>query len=125
MFSRKFALVASLLMVVSAQAGAQNPTVKVKEEKPGLLKQATVAPAAAIKRAQRVVPNGTITSAELEREDGKLIYSFDIKVRGKPGIEEVNIDARTGAVLAHEHEGPAQERAEARADRNAATAKKH
>jgi len=60
------------------------------------------------------VPNGTIQSGELEREHGKLIYSFDIKVQGRSGIEEVNVDALTGAVVAHEHESPAAERAEAR-----------
>jgi hypothetical protein len=29
----------------------------------------------------------------LEREHGKLIYSFDIRVPGKPGIEEVQVSA--------------------------------
>ncbi len=35
---------------------------------------------------------------------GRLIYSYDIKVAGKPGIEEVHVDAMTGAVIATEHE---------------------
>ena len=30
-------------------------------------------------------------------------YSFDIKVPGKAGIEEVNVDAATGSVASHEH----------------------
>ena len=56
-------------------------------------------------------------SGELEEEKGKLISSFDIKVAGKSGIEEVNVDARTGDVIAHEHETPKAEQAEAKAER--------
>jgi len=58
------------------------------------------------------VPNGTLQSGEIEREKGKLIYSFDIKVPGKSGVEEVNVDAMTGAVVAHEHETAKAEKAE-------------
>jgi uncharacterized membrane protein YkoI len=50
------------------------------------------------------VPNGKIRGLELEREHGKLIYSFEIKVAGKPGITEVNVDAMTGSVGPLEHE---------------------
>ena len=60
------------------------------------------------------VPNGKIRSGELENEKGKLIYSFDIKVAGKSGVEEVDVDANTGAVVAHEHETAKAERAEAK-----------
>ena len=58
------------------------------------------------------VPGGQITSEELEKEHGKLIYSFDLKVNGKSGIEEVNVDANTVKILSVEHEGPEQEKAE-------------
>jgi uncharacterized membrane protein YkoI len=68
-----------------------------------------------IARAQ--VPSGTIRSGELEEEKGKLIYSFDIKVAGKSGIEEINVDALTGAVVAHEHESDATERKEAKTEK--------
>jgi uncharacterized membrane protein YkoI len=70
--------------------------------------------------AQAEVPDGKISSSELEREKGKLIYSFDIKVAGKPGIEEVNVDALTGQLVAHEHESAQAEQREARADSRAA-----
>ena len=62
------------------------------------------------------VPGGKIESAELETEHGHLIYSFDIKVKGKRGVEEVNVDALNGKVLAHEHEGPAAEQKEKAAE---------
>ena len=67
--------------------------------------------AAAIARAQ--VPNGTIQSVELEHERGKLIYSYDVKVAGKSGIEEVNVNAMDGTIVGVEHEPPAHERNEA------------
>jgi uncharacterized membrane protein YkoI len=59
-----------------------------------------------------LVPGGHIKSHELEREHGHLIYSFDIEVAGKSGIEEVNVDAMTGKVLARQHETPRSERHE-------------
>jgi len=66
------------------------------------------------------VPHGTVASEELERENGHLIYSFDVKVAGRTGIQEVNVNALTGKVLGIHHEGPATERKEARADSAAA-----
>jgi hypothetical protein len=63
--------------------------------------------------ARATVPGGRIQSGELEEENGKLIYSFDIEVPGKSGVDEVHVDAMTGAVLAHEHESPADEKKEA------------
>ncbi|MEO8621224.1 MAG: hypothetical protein ABI625_09170 [bacterium] len=46
-----------------------------------------------------------------------------MKVAGKSGIDEVNIDALSGKLVSHEHESPAAEKAEARADAKAAKAK--
>jgi uncharacterized membrane protein YkoI len=78
--------------------------VEVKEDKPGLWERATLAPDSAIKIALARVPGGTIDGAELEEEDGKLIYSFDIKVAGTKGETEVHVDAVTGEVLKEEKE---------------------
>lgn len=66
--------------------------------------------------ALKEVPGGTIKEGGLEREDGKLIYSFDIAVAGKEGIQEVAIDAITGKVLSNVHETPADEAKEAAED---------
>jgi uncharacterized membrane protein YkoI len=69
--------------------------------------QARVSLASAQKTALALVPKGRVKSSELEREKGKLIYSFDIATKGKSGIDEVNVDAITGAVVGGvEHEGP-------------------
>lgn len=59
------------------------------------------------------VPHGHVRSEELEHEGGRLIYSYDIAVPGRSGIQEVNVDAMTGAVVGVQHEGPAAERSEA------------
>ena len=53
-----------------------------------------------------------IASSEIEAEQGCLIWSFDVKVRGHKGIQEVNIDAGNGRVLDVHHESPGQEASE-------------
>ncbi|HEY0995674.1 MAG TPA: PepSY domain-containing protein [Gemmatimonadaceae bacterium] len=80
---------------------------------PALVKQAEVSETEAAKAALARVPKGRIQAVELEREDGALLYSYEIKVPGRTGIEEVNVDARTGAVHSTEHETPSKERKEA------------
>ncbi len=91
--------------------------VTMKEEKPGLLKRAKVTAETATAAAQAKVPKGKIISAEIEEENGKLLYSFDIKTKGKSGIDEVNVDALSGAVLDVQHETPKDEAREKAADR--------
>lgn len=54
----------------------------------------------------------TVTEGELELEHGCLVYSFDIRVSGRDGVEEVLIDAGTGKVLSHTHESAKREAAE-------------
>ena len=77
---------------------------------------------AAMAIAQGKVPAGKVKSHELEREKGHLIYSFDFVVKGKSGIDEVNVDAMTGAVIAVAHEGPKAERQEAVKEKKEAAA---
>jgi len=67
------------------------------------------------------VRNGHVAAEELEREHGRLIYSFDVKVPGKSGIQEVNVNAITGTVIDVHHESAATEAREARDDSVAAT----
>lgn len=95
--------------------GAQGATVK--EEKPGLLKKAKITAEAATATAQALLPKAKLKSAEIEQENGKLIYSFDFETAGKTGIDEVNVDAMTGKQVGKvEHESPASERKEAAED---------
>ncbi len=58
-----------------------------------------------------------VSSGELEVEHGCLAYSFDLRLKDRAGVEEVMIDAVSGEVLSVAHETPAQEKAEAAADR--------
>lgn len=110
------ALGLTVSMAVGASTLCAQP-VTVKEEKAGMLKMAKVASAAATATALAKVPGGAVQSAEIEKEGGKLVYSFDIKVAGKKGIEEVLIDATTGAVISVDHETPAAEAKEAKEDK--------
>jgi len=73
---------------------------------------ATISKDSATVLALAAVPGGTVSQAELETEDNALIYSFDIKVPGKEGVEEIHVDAKTGKVMKHEHESEAHEAAE-------------
>lgn len=58
----------------------------------------------ALKAAQAAV-SGTVIAAELEKEKGKIIFSFDIlPTPGSQIIQEVHIDALTGKVIAKEEE---------------------
>jgi uncharacterized membrane protein YkoI len=45
------------------------------------------------------VPGGKVKEAELEREHGKLVWSFDIATADSRHVMDVEIDAETGAVL--------------------------
>lgn len=96
-------------------AAAKPATTTYKTDVPdSLARQAKITEAAAAATALAKVPKGRIESVELEREYGKLLYSYDIKVPGKAGIDEVRIDAVTGTMVgAVEHESPAAEKKEA------------
>jgi hypothetical protein len=109
------AVVLGLALGLTRAAGAQQrATTRNVSGGAKLRAQAKVSEDSARTVALGQVPNGVIQSGEIEREHGKLIYSFDLKVAGQSGIEEVNVDALTGAVVAHERETPKAEQAEAK-----------
>ena len=87
--------------------------MKKEESQAALQKEAKISEATARATALAQVPNGVFKSSELERENGKLIYSFDITVPGKAGIEEINVNAMDGSVVNHEHENAKAEKKEA------------
>lgn len=100
------------------QTAVAKPMSKVHKDTPASLrKEAKISQKTARATALKEVPNGKIASSELERENGNLIWSFDIKVAGKSGIEEVTVNAMTGAVVTHEHETPKAEKKEAAAEK--------
>ena len=71
---------------------------------------------AARAKALQFVPHAQVKGSELERENGKLIYSFDLTVAGRPGVEEVQIDALSGKLVSRKHETAAKEAQEQRAE---------
>lgn len=114
------AAIAALSLAASpaaAQMAKKDAKPAAKHETEAQLKaEAKVSMADAKKTALAQVPKGWVKSGELEREDGTLLYSFDIATKGKSGIDEVHINAITGAVLSNKHETAAMEKAEAKHD---------
>ena len=102
------ACVAAALAVAGSLSAATSPAVH-KDIPAKLAKEAKISLDAATATALAKVPGGEMRSVELEKEHGKLIYSFDIAVPGKPGIEEVNVSAITGKVVSQEHESAKEE----------------
>src|SRR5258708_28137840 len=97
------------LLMLPAWAGGQS-----KASQAALGKEAKITMEQAQKAAFAKEP-GKIQEGELEREKGRLIYSFDIKMAD--GIHEVNIDAMTGEVVEDTVESAAAEAKEKAADK--------
>ena len=79
--------------------------------------QAKITKAEAMKIALDKVPDGTIKEAEIEKEKGKVIWSFDIATPGTKDITEVNVDAMTGAVVDVSKESAADQEKEKKEDK--------
>ena len=116
-------VLASVLATNAVDAQATTASKPMTEEKPGLLARARVTPDSARRLALAQVANGAIAEEEIEEEHGKLVYSFDIKVRGRRGVEEVLIDALSGVMVSHQHETPRQAARERAADARRAAKK--
>lgn len=57
------------------------------------------------KKALAAVGGGAVRSERETHEAGKLVYQFDINVKGKANVERVNIDASSGKVMGETYEG--------------------
>ena len=101
-----FALVAMTTsgLVAAEETGAQ------------LLTQALVSKADAQKTALEKVPDGKVECAELERENGKLVWSFDIAKPNTKNITEIQVDAKTGQIAAVAEETTKDQAEEAKAE---------
>ncbi len=109
------ALFLSLTILPGISSGKSLPTTAQTHEEAAqqkLAKQAKITQAQAQEVALKRAP-GTVESAELEREHGKLVYSFDIR-NSRGTITEVQVSAITGRVVSVEHENKKQEAAEKR-----------
>ena len=98
------------LLTITALAGLLTACQSEKEENESALKtQAKISEADAKQIALAKVPNGSIKEGELEKEKGRLIWSFDIAIPGQTDIKEVNVDAVSGEVVAVETDTAAQQ----------------
>jgi uncharacterized membrane protein YkoI len=78
---------------------------------------AKISEAAARATALAQVKGGRVQSAELEREAGKLVWSFDIARPGSKNVTEIWVDAHTGRILSKKQETPAEQAREAQASK--------
>ncbi len=83
-----------------------------------LLAEAKVTEAQAQATALAKVPHGIVKSSELERERGRLIWSFDVAQPAAKGVTEIQVDAKTGKIVLVKKETPAQEAKEVKAEKN-------
>lgn len=96
------ALTVSLSLALSLQA--QESKESKSHDPRTLAGAAKVTMLEAVVTATKEAP-GVVTAAELEREEGQLIYSFDILPSAQSQkITEIHIDALTGKVLSKEEE---------------------
>src|SRR5712692_12078399 len=114
---KKFQVVLfSLLIAVCASPVLGETQAQLQKEAKSSMKKAR---SIALKKAP-----GKVSSAELERENGKLIYSFDIK-NSSGGTTEVNVDAITGEIVAAKQETKAEEKAEKKMEKKEKPPVKH
>jgi len=107
---KKLLALALLVAMVPVANAATTTTTTAKPKHHSSTAKVSEDSARAIALAQ--VPNGKVESKELEKEHGKLVYSFDVKVPGKSGVEEVQVDAMTGKVVNTHHETASAEHKE-------------
>lgn len=81
----------------AAPRGAAGHPVQIKDEHRRMSHAGINGDSAQLIAIARV-PGGTVSSGELEEEDGRLVYEITVLERGMRGVSEVEIDAMTGAV---------------------------
>ncbi len=112
------------LFLLTGLFGAASTNAFGQEGKPdaSLAKQAKITMAEARAIAQKKAA-GKIEGEELEREHGKLLYSFDIR-NAKGTITEVQVDAKTGKLLSAKVESKQDEQKEKQQDKREKSKKK-
>jgi uncharacterized membrane protein YkoI len=100
-------LLASVVAIVLSGTALAAPT------ETELMKEAKISKPQAEKTALAKVANGTIQSGELERENGKLVWSFDIATNSTKNVTEVQVDAKSGKIVSVKTETPAEQAQEA------------
>lgn len=107
----------SSLAFVAAIIFAASTSMAGDQSQSALKKQAKVTGEQATKSALSQVPGGTVKSFELEKENGKLIWSFDIAKPKTRNIIEVQVDAKTGKIVSTQTETPTDQLLEAKSEK--------
>ena len=101
----KMIVCSALAAALLAGCCTEKSEAKHKEAKQAkLMAEAKISKETAQQTALAKAPNGTIKEAELEKENGKLQWSFDVTTPDSKEITEVNVDAITGDVISVEKE---------------------
>jgi uncharacterized membrane protein YkoI len=109
-------MIAGFLAIgLCAAAGAQTPAPKKSKIPAALKKDAKISVEDARATALKKVP-GELQEEELEKENGKLVYSFDIRATGQKDITEVQVNAIDGSIVSVEKEDAASEAKEKKQD---------
>ena len=96
------ALVLTLALGTKTASAQQPPRPSYEREIPAaLLAQVKINEDSARGLALAKIPGG-IEAVELKRENGALVWIWDVKVKGKRGITEVWVNAIDGTVNSHE-----------------------
>jgi hypothetical protein len=109
-------MICSVAAIATLALGLTGCVTEEKREAK-LQTEAKVSRADAEKTALAKVPGGTIKEGELEKEKGKLIWSFDISVPDSKDIKEVQVNAITGEVVSVETETASAEAKEKKKDK--------
>jgi hypothetical protein len=108
----KLKTIFSCLLTCGLVIGLLNAPLLAKDKKSKLDAKAKISKKEAEKIALAKVPHGKIKEAELEEENGKLIWSFDIATPHSKDITEVHVNAVTGEIVSVEKETPAGQKKE-------------
>ena len=104
----------ALGMVLGFAAAA---TFAAQPSEAELVKRAKITKAEAEQIALAKVSRGIVKSAEIEKEKGRIVWSFDIAQPGTHDITEILVDAKTGEIISARTESPRDQAIEAAADK--------
>lgn len=86
------------------RATIQPGVAVLEEDSPGLLAQATISDGAARAVALERFPGGQIVDAEIDEDDGRVMYKYQLRFASERRSVDVDIDAKSGAIVAVEED---------------------
>jgi len=103
----------SQFLAAAALGGVAVAPLVTHAASPNLQAEAKITRMGATRTALSAVKGGTVHGVELEREHGRLIWSFDIARASATGITELQVDAISGSIVSRTNESAAAEAREA------------